>query len=322
MINVDYQWPSNILALPSSTGGMRDAEPLRRELEDRFSSMFGFESLVVPSGRAALALALRSSGVDRRHVVFAPRFSSHCVWNVVGRFANPTVNFADPPDVTVAVHKFGIPHGFHHRPSVRTLIEDSCDSIVLRPDACFPNDGAFEIFSLPKIMGSYGGGVLVCRTSELAAAARLQIERGPAIGESQGILRWKIAAGISTEYNAWDANEFENFHPDQSLLRQLLEGFDQIEENRRIIESRLRVVNTLKGGLISTKLANAMNFRLPPVASSPRLAECEGLMVRHINESAWLDEPRFAKHGLLPLHFGVDDRAFDGYIKLAEAALG
>jgi putative PLP-dependent aminotransferase (TIGR04422 family) len=310
MSNVDYQWPSNILPVPARASGTRKAARLKEELEDRFTRMLGADSLVLPSGRAALSLALKLSNTERRHVVFAPRFSSHCVWNVVGRYGNPVINFADPPDVTIAVHKFGIPHCFDTRRDT-LVIEDSCDSIVLGREACFPNTGEVEIFSLPKIMGAYGGGVLACRTAEIAASARRLIAMAtPLIGDSQGLLRWKMATGDRSAYNLWDANEYDNFHPDETLLTQLLDHFDKIEVNRRTIESRLRAIEQLAGQLVFSRAASAASTRLPPVLSSARLAESTTLMMRHINEAGLLDQPRFVKHGLVPLHFGVSDEFF------------
>ena len=45
-------------------------------------------------------------------------------------------------------------------------IEDSVDSIILDKSAMFPNNSKFEIFSLPKIIGSVQGGLIFSRDTD------------------------------------------------------------------------------------------------------------------------------------------------------------
>ena len=43
------------------------------------------------------------------------------------------------------------------------LIEDSADSLYLQNTELFKGNGKFEIWSLPKILGTFSGGVLLCK---------------------------------------------------------------------------------------------------------------------------------------------------------------
>ena len=109
MTDTYFHWPSRTLPIPDTFSGENEIEreQISCELEQRFTKLFGYPSIVVPSGRSAISLSFLLAGANRLNTIFAPKFSSHCVWNVVGRYGNPTINLTDDVDVILAVHLYG-----------------------------------------------------------------------------------------------------------------------------------------------------------------------------------------------------------------------
>lgn len=135
---------------------------------------FGHECVVTGSGRAAIDLVLRQSGLNRyRSRVALTPLISRCVLDVVVNHAYPI----DPAengvhDLVVRYHQMGIPQtgvGFNV-----PVIEDICHAFFADPDVCIPDAGkGWALFSLPKFfpMAGMGGGI-VTRDADEAHALR------------------------------------------------------------------------------------------------------------------------------------------------------
>ena len=212
-MNNDYQWPSGCLGVSPKflKDSSLDRSKITQELETFFSTKLGYPCILLPSGRSAISLALMSLDINRNHTVFAPKYSSYCVWNGLGRFTNPSIQINKDIDLILAVHKYAEIYSLKKSNKKHIIIEDSCDSLIKEKESMFPLGGAFEIFSLPKIMGTYGGGILACSSSAHEQNARRIMRNGPESHHSQGFLRWQYNNGQNDCYNIWEANEFPNF---------------------------------------------------------------------------------------------------------------
>ena len=313
MTELNYQWPIGAVPTPASylTGKVKVRDAFHQELEKRFSTLLGYPSIVVPSGRAALSLAFQLAGVGRRHIIFAPKYSSHCVWNLVGRYGNPTINMTENVDIILAVHQFG-QNQISDRPlSLIPVIEDSCDTIVLNPEGLFPNNGNMELFSLPKIMGCYGGGLLTFKDHELFIRARKLISDSNGLSDTQGYMRWSIASGLYDNYDNWDANEYRNLVPDYMLVRHLLENFNALALNIKTIKSRLQRLTKLGWRVSPDSDIDFTSSRLPPVLTTNIFHSNAKVMQRYVNRSAYFNKPDYVKMAIIPLHFGVKESRFE-----------
>ncbi len=158
------------------------AVTVERALMDMFPTG---HPVLCSSGRAALVLALLESGVSRSDFVGVFPYASHCVLDAVSRIATP---LAGPTSTTSALrivyHQWGFVQETNLPPNT---IEDCVDTLCLPGTKLFPGGGRFEIWSLPKILGTSSGGVLWCRDKETAEAIRrLRDRRGG------GLLPWVI----------------------------------------------------------------------------------------------------------------------------------
>jgi putative PLP-dependent aminotransferase (TIGR04422 family) len=306
----DYQWPTGLIPPPEkyTSGDTASREALQDELESFFSLQWGEDVVIVPSGRAAISLALYMENIGREHIIFAPQWSSHCVWNIVGKYANPTCFYINSIDVAIVVHKYAqtqlVPSKCRS-----IIIEDSCDSLISETGYLFPNNGSYEIFSLPKIMGLYSGGLLFIRDKSKVEQAKILTRRFSELNAKQNKLRLTLAAGNTKVYPLWDAGEHKNFCPDWGMLRHLKEHLEALGRNKKVILQRLKLLDSL---LSPEKYRPLPSYkkRSPPVITVKSVPQKNGLMRRYVNLANSMVKPKFEQHALMPVHYGVNDDAF------------
>ena len=90
------------------------------------------------------------------------------MFNTIGFYSNPTINLNDP-DLFIFNNLWGVKQKIFEKVKLKKkvkLIDDSCDSILLNKSSIFPNNSEYEIFSLPKIIGSVSGGVVISKNKK------------------------------------------------------------------------------------------------------------------------------------------------------------
>ena len=177
-----------------------------RDIENIFDGYYPDAfSVLFPSARAGLS-AILSIHLSRENYVWVPPFASHCVISSVGLAATPTPFMNNQVAATLVFHQWG----YVHKPETRGLIiEDSVDTLIEPNGRLFPNDGRYELLSLPKIFGSMFGGIVLCQNREDARALRR-------IREERTILKWqhvlnKLRSNLSQAcFINWNHAEPEN----------------------------------------------------------------------------------------------------------------
>lgn len=158
-----FLWPAPRLRAVGLFGG---SASLEARLADRFE---GFPVLV-SSARVGMVLGLEHLGVTRPDPVSLFPYASHCVIEAVGRVGAPIAGRVDDrAPYRVLYHQWGY---VQERPSAPGLIEDAVDTFCDHGAELFPAGGDFEVWSLPKLTGCLGGGVLWCRSEEAARSVR------------------------------------------------------------------------------------------------------------------------------------------------------
>ena len=280
-------------------------------IERHFSALWpGVEVILTPSARAGLALVLGSLPLGRGKVVHVPRWSSHCVWNVVSRFGDPGVGWDPRPDASLVVHKFGYTAGLS-RPWGGLVLEDSCDSIFLEGGGLFPNGGLAEFISLPKTMGTVAGGLILTRDPHLAQEWRTATREFSELNQNQAILRRRYAEG-EIPANLWDAQEFCNFSMDSALLANIEANLPAWEANGALIRARLQQLQDARPSLWTGPFIPDP-LRLPSVFPiRPLTPGATGLPIRNLDSSRTIDAPCFETWHILPLHAGIPAEEFEG----------
>jgi putative PLP-dependent aminotransferase (TIGR04422 family) len=157
--------------------------PIAR-IEDELTSLFpGGYPVLCSSGRVGLVLALIESGMARESLIGMFPYASHCVLDAVSRVATPlSGSMAKTASLRVVYHQWGY---VQETELPSNTIEDCVDTLCIPGTKLFPAGGQFEIWSLPKIVGTSSGGVLWCREKATALKIRkLRAQRGG------GTLQW------------------------------------------------------------------------------------------------------------------------------------
>lgn len=307
----DDQWPAPIRPAPHREvlDPARESA-LRAEIEDFFGHRYGVGAVLLPSGRAAIHAILEFSGLGRGNSVFAPRWSSACVWDAIGRLANPAISFTPRPQAVLAVHKWG----YRHRLSATypgLIIEDSVDSVIVGRQALFPLGGKFEVLSLPKILGAHAGGIVLTRQAEFAGFVAGQREARRGLGVHQSRLKHRRVLGQLGEFESPELLEALNRHVDLAGLEDIHARLANLDINANVIRGRIDAVRRH----LETTAVDSAAQRLPCVFPAPltefRADNPELYMERHFDAATCLDAEHYVRCLLLPLHFGIDDLTFE-----------
>lgn len=119
--------------------------------------------VLFPSARSAINSILKYKKCSRGDKVWLAPYTGHCLLNTVSITSTPSDDLYNSKLVIIN-HQFGYENLYTNL--TPDIIEDSVDSIVEDESALFPNNGEFEVFSLPKIFGSMYGGILLSKNKE------------------------------------------------------------------------------------------------------------------------------------------------------------
>jgi putative PLP-dependent aminotransferase (TIGR04422 family) len=305
----DYQWPSiKKLSEFTSNTNLSDCKKLTSQIESELFRLYKHPLVLLPSARAGLASILEFLNISKQHSVFAPKYSSHCIWDVLGRVTNPTTRMDVDIDVVLAVHKWGFNITSAHS-NYPCLIEDSVDSLSC-PEALFQLSGQFELFSLPKLIGSYSGGVVLSKNIDYLDWIKEIRFNNIELITNQSYLKHRAAMGVVESMLLPEHNEALNRGLDESALKHIVHCLPNFKINQKIIRDRIRQLNDY----FQVELIPYDIKRLPCVFPvNTKVFKCnqpEIFMLRHFDYARRLENSTYAPCWLLPLHFGIKDKIF------------
>ena len=140
-------------------------------IEQKLCSMFpsGYPVLF-SSGRSALVAVLKFLGYSRSDHIGVFPYASYCVLESIARVATPS-KASIYHDANIIYHQWGYSQIYPY--AYNPIIEDSVDTLVRPSTELFVANSNYEIWSLPKIIASVGGGVLWCKSEASATEIRL-----------------------------------------------------------------------------------------------------------------------------------------------------
>jgi len=138
-----------------------------REIEGFLEDIYApYRVILFSSARAALSAIIEVEKLSKKNLLGIPKFSSTCVIHAVTGFTQVTPFYSTEPDMYLVYHQMGVPYKIE---STKKVIEDSADSLCLDASALFQNNSSYEVFSLPKIIGSKFGGMVVVKNDKEAS---------------------------------------------------------------------------------------------------------------------------------------------------------
>lgn len=137
-------------------------------VEKKLKSMFPSGIPVLfSSGRAAINITLIYQNQKRLDLIGVNKFTSHCVLDSISRIATP-IRW-DSKDLNIkkriVYHQWGY---YQNENFLIETIDDSVDTLCDIGTKLFPSSKNFEIWSLPKILGTSSGAILWCKNDKIA----------------------------------------------------------------------------------------------------------------------------------------------------------
>lgn len=310
---LDYQWPEVVsLSDYKQTLDWQVCERKYVEIESTLTQRFGVDAVLLPSARAGIASILEFYGISRKHQVYAPNYSSHCVWDAIGRVSNPTTILREGVDVILAVHKWGYRYGLNNI-SNAIVIEDSVDNLITGGNL-FPLNGEFEILSLPKTIGSYCGGVVLTKNTDYVERVKATRLNNKALVTHQSSLKYKKYMNKLPLHISPEMNEAENRGLDLYGLKNIESNLPNYDINLMTAKRRSERLNMYFNEELIDLNKTRVPCLYPAKLSHFNVAKPELFMQRQFNWSLSLDIDAFEPCWLLPMHFGISDKIFESML--------
>ncbi len=315
----DYQWPSSFLENKKYLKKKQSNNIIKLSTIENFFKKQFFEQNVFlfPSARSCIALIIRYLKLNRSNEVFVNKWVSHCIFNTVGAYSNITTDY-NKPDLSILVHKWGVIQKLKKN-NKKKIIEDSVDSIILNKKSFFMNKGDFEIFSLPKIIGSVSGGLVVSKDKNFFKFCRNEQKKNKNLGIYQSKEKFKDTS-IKRNFSTWLYHESWNTYMDSASLDNIISCLQNFKKNKEIILKRNKLISK------NFKLGNLNTDRIGPVTIIPfnkvkNFKKLEKyLLIKHINKDKY-SLNSFKKVFILPIHFKVTDKKFLVYMNILNKCL-
>lgn len=302
-------WPTPQKQLKSlmTSASIEDVE---RFFEKKY---FPHKVVLFSTARVAIQAILSVEGFSKRDTVGVPHFSSTCVLEAVSKVAIPSPFGENSNKAKILYHQMGIPYS-----SSDVLIEDSADSLCEKADVLFLSNSKFEIMSLPKIIGSSFGGLVV--TSDSSFAEKLKIWRdqaGSSMVWCNDLLRsLKPASQIFSRL--WESTN--TLSPSLSRLAcgsimTVCTEWDAILEQRKkmLIQAQAKFPVTWK--LVEGRLPCAWPIALDKV---PRFwASKYPELIRHFYTDQNLHDYKLEKFFCLPIHQSIPQEQWEYFFEVA-----
>ena len=314
----DYQWPSSFTKNPKyiKKNSKQNYNTKLNKIEEFFTKKYGYNSILVPSARAGIALILRYLKFSRKNDVFINKWVSHCIFNTVGAFTNISTNYFKP-DLIICVHKWGYEQKIINNLDKKFIIEDSVDSIILNRKKLFVNNGDYELFSLPKILGSVSGSIIITKSKDFYNYCKYHQKKNKQLGIYQSEQKFKSLNTNNNSFNTWLYHESWNTSLEHNAIEDIYKKLDNFEKIQSCIVKRQEIFKQKIG------LNCFDNQRLGPLIAIP--IECfknkkkitSKLLLRHLHQKK-SSFNKFKKVILLPIHFKIDQNKFNYYLNLID----
>jgi putative PLP-dependent aminotransferase (TIGR04422 family) len=303
-------WPYPRITSPTLANERNKSleKKLYKEIEVFFSNKFKANVVLFPSGRSCLSAIFRVENASRGDSIFAPPWSSHCVWDVISRYSTPTSTHQDEKvKIALNVHRYGYEHKLPSSIDTEIVIEDSVDTLFTKEKK---HSSKYEIISLPKVYSSLVGGLIICNdTGVINKLKELQNEN---IELSTHQFKLRIRELIKTftdsslnSFEKWYTNEWNNFNLDINALTNIKNCIDNesnILNNRR--EKIIYLKEHLKYPLLFDIDENSSRLPLHAILKDS-LSDQSSLLVRNISTDLTNSYDSFAPKVLVPLHQGL-----------------
>ena len=304
-LNLTHQWPSPPFFKKKNTKKLNKVyknnvhKKKLIKIEKFFSNKLGFKAKLFPSGRSCIGLIFKYLNLNKKSYVFLSKWSSNSLISSIGHYCNITDDI-NKADVIIANNQWGKITKIKTKKKI--IIDDSSDSIILNKKSLFPNRSKFEFFSLPKIIGSFSGGIIISKNKDFLKFCEKEQKTNVIFGKKQ--FKCKISI-TQNEYlsktNFWHNEVFNTFCPTESLI-DIEKKLKLYDYNKDIIIKRLNFLKKSMKINISNRIGPVLILPINYFKNINSLKK--NLIIRH--SITGINMKNYEKSFLLPLHFKID----------------
>lgn len=298
-------------------------EALVNKIETRLAEILGFEVILTPSARSAISQGVAEIGLDKSKTTYLPRWSSNCLVSAVSANSGLT-NCGTGCEATIINHMWGWTHTTKSKAKI--LIDDACDSLYSE-NFLFTKSATFGVVSLPKIVGSFSGGLLILNPDTETSLRNLRKNQhhNTKLGEWQSIQKQRDVLGSrdAGDFSSWQEHEPKNtFLPEMDLhniwarVQEYRACFEILQEREQI--SRVRIPFTPRR---DSRIGPVLRYDTENQRQIQNFLEA-GFMVRHYDlkcENG--EEDQFGKVIVFPIHHSITDEEFVANLEEFETIL-
>lgn len=256
--------------------------------------------IVISSARIGIILALKFKKFNRSKVFKIPKWSPHCLSNSIGYLTNITTTGKEF-DGGLLVHHLGI----SHRTQKKKLffIDDSSDSLpTLNFKACY-SSSFLEVISLPKIIGSYAGGLILTNNYKFYLYVKSLQSKSQELSFIQSQKKYNCLILKKNNYD-WQYSELENYGLDYNTCENIYENLINFEINFLTINKRKKLID--KYSLTKDK------YRVGPcIIMKYEKTKNKIFQSLHINIKKLIDNEIYFQRHILPIHFDISDEELE-----------
>lgn len=298
-----FLWPQ---AKPLSITDLIGSEVTSKNIETRLAELYpDAHPVLFSSARAGLRAALAVMKLGRAQLLWTPGYSSHCVLEAAAHICTPSPVASSELSAALVYHQWGYIQKANFGDAV-TIIEDSVDSLLIPGFSPFSESGTYALWSLPKVFGTLGGGVVFCRFPEGATALRA-LRNQCSSSLLQAFLRHyaKSSSRASAYWNGAEALQGELPAPLRRQVSRALENIDAL------IQDRLNLLKFISPSIAETFQKSGRlpsNLPLHPPRCHSQLWNSSGPFtseLRRFNASRNYPDSRWELVAPLPVHVDV-----------------
>ena len=178
---------------------------IEREIS-RYYNNLAFPVLV-SSGRVGIKICLIYLKQNNKNNVKIFNYASQCVVKSVLKIAKPVFISNNTKEIQVIFHHMSC---VQNQKTNEIFIEDTIDTLAFPNAKLFPLNGLFEIWSLEKIYGLIGGGIIWCKDKKTSESIKKIVNENKRNFDYIWILRILSIFSKSIR-KIWDKKEIENF---------------------------------------------------------------------------------------------------------------
>ena len=254
----------------------------------------------MPSARAGIVLTLKYKNFNRSNIVQIPKWSSHCLYDSIGSISNVSCEALNS-DCEIVVHTLGETTSIKNKN--KFLIDDSSDSLPTDKFKSCLNSKISEVISLPKIIGTYCGGLILTKNESFYNFLKKSQNKNCKKAYTQSLKKYECIISKKKNFE-WHYGEATNFGLDFNTVENIYQNLKNFEKNKQLILKRKKI--------FFKKEFQFDNFRIGPCLLLKYDKKFSKFLdTRHISIYKNRKKIKYIKKSILPIHFTISDKQFN-----------